>query len=77
MCLLRKVPQRFKNFDLFLNITVLTYLFCVLQGANPDLQDTNGNTVTHMMVIYDKMVSIGLIVLRCSPLLRDGVLCAG
>lgn len=32
--------------------------FClVLQGANPDLQDTNGNTVTHMMVIYDKMVS--------------------
>ena len=29
----------------------------ICQGANPDLQDTNGNTVAHMMVIYDKMVS--------------------
>ena len=25
------------------------------KGANPDLIDTNGNTVTHIMVIYDNM----------------------
>ncbi|XP_045115765.1 transient receptor potential cation channel subfamily V member 5-like [Portunus trituberculatus] len=31
------------------------YRLILAKGANPDLQDTNGNTVTHMMVIYDKM----------------------
>ena len=25
------------------------------RGANPDLTDTNGNTVTHIMVVYDNM----------------------
>ena len=30
---------------------------CCAQGADPDTQDTNGNTTAHMMVIYDKMVS--------------------
>ena len=25
------------------------------RGANPDLVDTNGNTVTHIMVVYDNM----------------------
>ncbi|XP_069188418.1 transient receptor potential cation channel subfamily V member 5 [Procambarus clarkii] len=31
------------------------YRLILAKGANPDMQDTNGNTVTHMMVIYDKM----------------------
>ena len=26
------------------------------KGANPNLQDTNGNTVMHMLVIHDKKV---------------------
>ncbi|XP_068237254.1 transient receptor potential cation channel subfamily V member 5 [Palaemon carinicauda] len=34
---------------------LLTNTGSTKQGANPDMQDTNGNTVTHMMVIYDKM----------------------
>ncbi|KAL7635753.1 UNVERIFIED_CONTAM: hypothetical protein RMT77_013570 [Armadillidium vulgare] len=32
------------------------YRLILAKGANPDNQDTNGNTVVHMMVIYDKMV---------------------
>ncbi|XP_047499244.1 transient receptor potential cation channel subfamily V member 5-like [Penaeus chinensis] len=31
------------------------YRLILAKGANPDMQDTNGNTVAHMMVIYDKM----------------------
>ncbi|XP_071540423.1 uncharacterized protein nan isoform X2 [Panulirus ornatus] len=31
------------------------YRLILAKGASPDMQDTNGNTVTHMMVIYDKM----------------------
>ena len=26
------------------------------KGADPNLQDSNGNTVLHMLVIHDKMV---------------------
>lgn len=32
------------------------------RGANPDLIDTNGNTVTHIMVIYDNMKMFDLAV---------------
>ena len=28
----------------------------VAKGADPNLQDTNGNTVLHMLVIHDKKV---------------------
>lgn len=31
------------------------------RGADPNNQDTNGNTVLHMLVIYEKIVSIGKI----------------
>ena len=27
------------------------------KGANPNLQDMNGNTVLHLLVLHDKMVS--------------------
>lgn len=27
------------------------------RGANPDNQDSNGNTVLHMLVIYEKLVN--------------------
>jgi len=26
------------------------------KGANPNLQDMNGNTVLHLLVLHDKMV---------------------
>ena len=29
--------------------------FYFFKGGNPDLVDTNGNTITHIMVIYDNM----------------------
>ena len=28
---------------------------CLSKGANHDLQDTNGNTVAHILVVYDLM----------------------
>ncbi|KOB61355.1 Nanchung, partial [Operophtera brumata] len=31
------------------------YRLILARGANPDKQDTNGNTVLHMLVIYEKM----------------------
>lgn len=31
----------------------------VAKGANPNYQDSNGNTVMHMLVIHDRKVSIG------------------
>ncbi|CAG9576063.1 unnamed protein product [Danaus chrysippus] len=31
------------------------YRLILARGANPDKQDTNGNTVLHMLIIYDKM----------------------
>ncbi|RZF47774.1 hypothetical protein LSTR_LSTR006038 [Laodelphax striatellus] len=31
------------------------YRLMLARGANPDNQDTNGNTVLHMLVIYEKM----------------------
>ncbi|XP_055376227.1 transient receptor potential cation channel subfamily V member 5 [Condylostylus longicornis] len=31
------------------------YRLVLAKGADPDLQDTNGNTVLHMMVIYEKI----------------------
>ncbi|XP_072935442.1 transient receptor potential cation channel subfamily V member 5-like [Epargyreus clarus] len=31
------------------------YRLILARGANPDKQDTNGNTVLHMLVIYDKI----------------------
>ena len=31
------------------------YRLILNKGANHDLQDTNGNTITHIMVIYDNM----------------------
>ena len=30
----------------------------IAKGANPNLQDSNGNTVMHMLVIHDKKVGI-------------------
>jgi ankyrin repeat protein len=33
------------------------YRLMLARGANPDNQDTNGNTVLHMLVIYEKLVS--------------------
>lgn len=32
------------------------YRLILARGADPDSQDTNGNTVLHMLVIYEKMV---------------------
>ncbi|CAK1600101.1 unnamed protein product [Parnassius mnemosyne] len=32
-----------------------SYRLILARGANPDKQDTNGNTVLHMLIIYDKM----------------------
>ena len=29
----------------------------IAKGADPNLQDTNGNTVMHMLVIHDKKVT--------------------
>ncbi len=29
----------------------------IAKGADPNIQDTNGNTVLHMLVIHDKKVS--------------------
>lgn len=31
------------------------------RGADPDAQDTNGNTVLHLLVIYQKLVSLRLL----------------
>lgn len=31
----------------------------VAKGANPNYQDSNGNTVMHMLVIHDRKVSTG------------------
>jgi ankyrin repeat protein len=33
------------------------YRLMLARGANPDNQDTNGNTVLHMLVIYERLVS--------------------
>ena len=32
------------------------YRLIMAKGADPNLQDSNGNTVLHMLVIHDKMV---------------------
>lgn len=32
------------------------YRLMLARGANPNNKDTNGNTVLHMLVIYEKMV---------------------
>ena len=32
------------------------YRLVLAKGADPNGQDTNGNTVLHMLVIYDKIV---------------------
>lgn len=34
------------------------YRLILARGADPDKQDTNGNTVMHMLVIYEKLASI-------------------
>lgn len=34
------------------------YRLILARGANPDNQDTNGNTVLHMLVIYEKLVKM-------------------
>lgn len=34
------------------------YRLILARGADPNGQDTNGNTVLHMLVIYEKLVSI-------------------
>ena len=33
---------------------------CVAKGADPNMQDTNGNTVLHMLVVHDKKVGTTL-----------------
>lgn len=35
-----------------------SYRLMLARGADPNNQDTNGNTVLHMLVIYEKIVSI-------------------
>ena len=42
-------------------IKFIKYIF-YYEGANPDLIDTNGNTVTHIMVIHDNMMMFDLAV---------------
>ncbi|XP_043237140.1 transient receptor potential cation channel subfamily V member 5-like [Amphibalanus amphitrite] len=37
------------------------YRLILARGADPDTQDTNGNTTIHMMVIYDKMSMFDLV----------------
>jgi ankyrin repeat protein len=34
-----------------------SYRLMLARGADPNNQDTNGNTVLHMLVIYEKIVS--------------------
>lgn len=34
-----------------------SYRLMLAKGANPDNQDTNGNTALHMLVIHNKLVS--------------------
>lgn len=34
------------------------YRLILARGADPDKQDTNGNTVLHMLVIYEKLASV-------------------
>lgn len=34
------------------------YRLMLARGADPDKQDTNGNTVLHMLVIYEKLVGL-------------------
>lgn len=34
------------------------YRLMLARGADPDKQDTNGNTVLHMLVIYEKLASV-------------------
>nr|CAD7571207.1 unnamed protein product [Timema californicum] len=36
------------------------YRLILARGANPDNQDTNGNTVLHMLVIYQKLVTFDM-----------------
>ncbi|XP_076629414.1 transient receptor potential cation channel subfamily V member nanchung [Colletes latitarsis] len=36
------------------------YRLMLARGADPDKQDTNGNTVLHMLVIYEKMASFDM-----------------
>lgn len=38
------------------------------RGANPDKQDTNGNTVLHMLVIYEKVVGAIIEILASSEI---------
>ena len=38
------------------------YRLMLKKGANHDLQDTNGNTITHIMVVYDNMKMFDLAV---------------
>lgn len=33
------------------------YRLILAKGANPNVQDTNGNTALHLLVIYEKMVT--------------------
>ena len=35
------------------------YDYLVAKGADPNLQDTNGNTVLHVLVINNNLVSLG------------------
>ena len=47
----------------------------VAKGADPNIQDTNGNTVLHMLVVHDKKVGKSEAVqgqLQCDFLLRRG-----
>ncbi|XP_037076817.1 transient receptor potential cation channel subfamily V member 5-like [Pollicipes pollicipes] len=37
------------------------YRLILARGADPDTQDTNGNTTAHMLVIYDKMSMFDLV----------------
>jgi len=42
------------------------YRLILARGADPDKQDTNGNTVMHMLVIYEKLASIISLILLFS-----------
>ena len=52
----RLILSRGINLDMSGQISFdISWLFLSFKGGNPDLVDTNGNTITHIMVIYDNM----------------------
>lgn len=47
------------------------YRLILARGADPDKQDTNGNTVLHMLVIYEKLASVILSIYSLYSFVED------